>query len=190
MRDRVVGGQEPRGQTAITFFADPPMDPAEQEKVQEATSVLEVALRDVLREDLGQTYNVSARLSQSLPQSGTGKIEVRFGAAPENLEGMTARVLQEIAKLQKDGPSEDLTNRAKEAARRSYETALKDNGYWLGRLETIHMFNRDPHEILTRKQRINAITPQVLQEIFNKYFTPERSTVLTLLPAVASRQQN
>src|SRR5207249_380984 len=82
-RDRVVGGQEPRGQTAISFYADPPMDPAEQEKVQEATSVLEIALRDILREDLGQTYNVSVRLSQALPQRGTGKIEVRFGAAPE-----------------------------------------------------------------------------------------------------------
>ncbi|HEV3141452.1 MAG TPA: insulinase family protein, partial [Vicinamibacterales bacterium] len=186
LRDRVVGGQEPRGQAAISFFADPPMDPAEQEKVQEAASVLEVALRDILREDLGQTYSVSVRLAQALPQRGTGRIEVRFGAAPENLEGMTTRVLQEIARLQREGPSEDLTNRAKEAARRSYETALKDNGYWLGRLETIKMFNRDPHEILTREQRINAVTPQVLQEIFKKYFTPERSTVLTLLPAKAT----
>ena len=129
---------------------------------------------------------MSARLSQTLPQTGTGRIEVRFGAAPENLEGMTTRVMQEIARLQKEGPSEDLTNRTKESARRSYETALKDNGYWLGRLETIHMFNRDPHEILTREQRINAVTPQVLQEIFKKYFTPERMTVLTLLPAKAT----
>jgi len=186
MRDKVVGGQEPRGQTAISFYADPPMDPAEQERVSEATSVLEIALRDILREDLGQTYSVSVRLSQALPQRGTGRIEVRFGAAPENLEGMTTRVLQEIARLQKDGPSEDLTNRAKEAARRSYETAMKDNGYWLGRLETVRMFNRDPHEILTRDDRINAITPQVLQEIFKKYFVVDRSTVLTLLPAKAT----
>src|SRR5436190_1044315 len=186
VRDRVVGGQEPRGQTAISFYADPPMDPAEQERVAEATSVLEIALRDILREDLGQTYGVSVRLSQALPQRGTGKIEVRFGAAPENLEGMTTRVLQEIARLQTAGPSEDLTNRAKEAARRSYETAMKDNGYWLGRLETIRMFNRDPHEILTRNDRIGAITPQVLQEIFKKYFIVDRSTVLMLLPAKAT----
>ena len=63
---------------------------------------------------------------------------------------------------------------------------MKDNGYWLGRLETVRMFNRDPHEILTRDDRINAITPQVLQEIFKKYFVVDRSTVLTLLPAKAT----
>ena len=35
---------------------------------------------------------------------------------------MTDRVLREIARLQQDGPTADLTNRAKESSRRSYET--------------------------------------------------------------------
>ena len=32
------------------------------------------------------------------------------------------------------------------------------------------MYDRDPGEILTRNQRIDAITPQVLQDVFKKYF--------------------
>jgi zinc protease len=99
---------------------------------------------------------------------------------------MTKRVLQEIARLQQAGPSADLTNRAKESARRQYETALKQNDYWLGRLETIHLFDRDPHEIVTRGQRIDAITPQGLQEAFKKYFPADRSTVVTLVPSAAA----
>jgi zinc protease len=121
-------------------------------------------------------------LAQSLPQRGEGHIEVRFGAAPENLETMTARVTQEIKRLQQEGPSEDLTNRAKETARRSYDTALKQNDYWLGRLQSINMFGRDPKEILTRGERIDAVTPQALKEVFNKYFPADRSTVVTLVP--------
>ena len=54
---------------------------------------------------------------------------IRFGADPKNLDTMIDRALQEIARLQKEGPSVDLTNRAKESARRGYETALRDNGY-------------------------------------------------------------
>ena len=34
-------------------------DPMEQERVGAATDVLEIALRDILREELGQTYTVS-----------------------------------------------------------------------------------------------------------------------------------
>ena len=187
-REKVVAGQEPRGQAVMSFFADPPIDPIEQEKVVEATTVLEIALRDVLREELGQTYGVSVGLSQPLPQRGEGHIEVRFGAAPENIEGMTARVVQEIKKLQDNLPSEDLTNRAKEAAKRQYETALKTNDYWLGRLQTITQYHRDPREIVTRDERINAITPVVLQQAFRQYFPMNRTTTVILLPSTATKE--
>src|SRR6185503_14250787 len=108
---KVELGREPRGQTVISFFADPSIDPMEQEQLIAATTVLDIALRDILREDLGQTYTVQVRLSQPLPQRGAGHIQVRFGAAPENLTTMTARVMQEIKRLQQEGPSLDLTNR-------------------------------------------------------------------------------
>src|SRR5204862_4028859 len=135
-----------------------------------ATVVLDVALRDILREDLGQTYGVSVGLSQPLPQRGEGHIQIRFGAAPENIESMTARVMTEIKRLQQEGPSVDLTNRAKEAARRGYETSLQENRYWMGRMQTIHLYNRDPREILTRPARIDAVTPQTIQDVLKRYF--------------------
>jgi zinc protease len=181
----VEAGREPRGQTVISFFADPSIDPMEQEQIIAATTVLDIALRDILREDLGQTYSVGVNLSQPLPQRGAGHIEVRFTAAPENLPSMTARVMQEIKRMQQEGPSADLTSRAKESARRVYETALKQNDYWLGRLQTIKMYDRDPGEILTRTRRIDAVTPQMLQDVFKKYFPNDRSTIVTLVPAAA-----
>jgi len=180
---KVELGREPRGQTVMSFYADPSEDPNEQERVSEAATVLEIALRDILREELGQTYTVSVGLSQPLPQRGAGHMQVRFGAAPENIESMRARVLKEITRLQTEGPSQDLTNRAKENARRTYEVALKQNDYWLGRLQSVNMFGRDPNEILTRNARIDAVTPDVLKEAFKKYFPMERSTVVTLVPA-------
>jgi zinc protease len=182
-RVKVEQGREPRGQTVISFFADPAPDPVEQENINAATVVLDVALRDILREDLGQTYGVSVGLSQPLPQRGEGHIQIRFGAAPENIESMTARVMTEIKRLQQEGPSVDLTNRAKEAARRSYELALKQNNYWLARLQSAVTMGSNAEEILKRGARIDAVTPQTLQDVFKKYFPAERSTVVTLMPA-------
>jgi predicted Zn-dependent peptidase len=99
---------------------------------------------------------------------------------------MTARVMQEVAKLQTEGPSADLTSRAREAAKRSYETSLRQNEYWLGRLQASSTFGRDPHEILTRTQRIDAVTPERLQEIFKRYFPADRATIVTLKPMAAA----
>ena len=179
---RVEKGREPRGQTVISFFADPPPDPSEQENLAAATTVLDIVLRDILREDLGQTYTVSVGMAQALPQRGDGHVSVSFGAAPENVPAMTDRVLQEIKRLQQDGPSADLTNRAKESARRNYETALKQNGYWLRRLESLYALGGDPAEILQRKDLIDAVTPRSLQDMFKRYFPFDRSTVVTLVP--------
>jgi zinc protease len=176
-------GQEPRSQTVISLFADPSSDPSEQEHLIAATTVLETSLRDILREELGQTYTVSVGLAQNLPQRGGGYVAVSFGAAPENIAPMTDRVIAEVRRLQQDGPSADLTTRAKESARRGYETALKQNGYWLRRLESTHLLGRDPEEILTRPARIDAVTPASLQETFRRYFPLDRHTIVTLLPA-------
>ena len=72
--------------------------------------------------------------------------------------------------------------KAKEGARRDYETALKQNGYWMRRLQSIHLLGGNPADIVTRAARIDASTPAVVQEAFRKYFPLDRYTIVTLLP--------
>jgi zinc protease len=181
-RVKVERGKEPRSQTVVSFFAAPPIEENEQSRVEAATEVLEIALRDILREELGETYSVSVGSVQPLPQPGYGRIVVSFGAAPENVDRMVERVLQEVQRLQKEGPSTDLTTRAKESARREHETALKQNSFWLGRLQSSRLLGRDPMLILKRMERIDAITPALLHEVFRTYFPMNRNTVVTLVP--------
>src|SRR5262249_7234045 len=133
-------------------------------------------------EELGQTYNVSVGLSQPLPQRGAGHVEVSFGAAPENIGAMTDRVLKEIARLQNEGPSADLTGRSKEGARRTFETALRQNGYWLRSFATVHMLGQNPVEIPRRTERIDKVTADSLHDVFRRYFPMDRYTVVTLVP--------
>jgi zinc protease len=182
VRERVVKGTEPRARTVVSFFAEPPLEENEQSRVEAAADVLEIALRDILREDLGETYNVSVGSAQPLPQRGSGRIVVSFGGAPDKIESMVERVMKEVQRLQQEGPSADLTNRAKETAHREHETALKQNGYWLGRLQSSKLLGRDPKLILTREQRIDAMTPANLHEMYKKYFPMDRYTVVTLVP--------
>jgi zinc protease len=183
-RATVEKGREPKSETVISFYAEPAAnDPMEQERALAATDILELALRDILREELGQTYTVSVDLAQSPPQKGGGHVEVSFGAAPENIEKMTARVMQEVDKLRKDGPSDEQLNKVKETARRGYETSLKTNSYWLNRFKAVDMFRQDPAIIATRADRINALTTASVKDAFNKYFPQDRTTVVTLQPA-------
>ncbi len=178
----VVKGSEPKALAVLSFFADPPLEENERTRVEAATDVLEIALRDILREELGETYSVSVGLQQPLPQRGDGRISISFGAAPENLDAMVGRTMEEVRKMQQGGPPADLVTRAKEAARREYETSLKQNGFWLSAFQAAKLFGRDPLLVLSRPQRIEAITPANVQEMFRKYFPMDRYTLVTLLP--------
>ena len=181
-RATVEKGKEPKALTVLSFAADPSPDADEQSRVSAATEVLEIAMRDILREDLGETYNVTVGLSQPLPQRGAGHISIQFGGAPDKVDRMIERTLQEVKRLQQEGPSENLTTRAKEAARREDETGRKQNSYWLARLQSSKMLDRDPMLILQRQKRIDSLTPALLHEVFKKYFPLDRYTVVTLVP--------
>jgi zinc protease len=181
-RATVEKGTEPRAQTVISFFADPPIDENELTRLDASTDVLEIALRDILREELGETYTVSVGLQQQPPQRGDGYVSISFGASPDNIGRMVDRVMAEVKRLQQEGPSADLTNRAKESARREHETAVKQNGFWLGRLQSSKLLGRDPLLILQRQQRIESVTAANIQETFRKYYPMERFTVVTLVP--------
>jgi zinc protease len=182
-RATVQKGREPKVSTQISFFADPPQDAMAVTAVSTAADVLEIALRDVLREELGETYTVSVGFSQELFQRGTGHIGISFTGAPANLQKMTDRVMQEVQRLQKQGPTEDFVTRVKETARREHETGMKQNGYWLVRLQAARMLGRDPVvHVLERQKRIEAVTPALLKEAFVTYFPMDRYTVVTLVP--------
>jgi zinc protease len=187
VREKVTKGQEPRSQTVMTFFADTGLDELETHRVQAATSVLEMRLRDILREKLGGTYSVGVGYSNTSPQPGYGTTSVQFGSAPENVESLTAAVISEIERLQKEGPSAADVDAIKEQERQGLEDALLQNGYWLNSLQTTHLMGRDARRIPQRLERTDSLTPQNVHDALRKYFPMQRHTVVTLVPEAQAK---
>ena len=182
-RVTVNKGREPKVTTRISYFADPPQDANIVTRLSSAADVLEIALRDILREELGETYTVGVGFQQETFQRGGGHVAISFTAAPENLQRMTERVMQEVQRMQKDGPTEDLVNRARETALREHETGMKQNGYWLSRLQAAKLLDRDPIEhMLGRESRIKAVNVANVKEMSVTYFPMDRYTIVTLAP--------
>jgi zinc protease len=186
VREKVTKGQEPRSQTVMTFFADTGLDEMETHRVQAATQVLEMRLRDILREKLGGTYSVGVGYSNTSPQPGYGATSVQFGSAPENVESLTAAVMSEIQRLQKEGPSAADVQAVKEQEKNSLSEALLQNGYWLNSLQTVHLLGRDARRIPLRTERTDSLSQQNIHDALKKYFPVQRHTIVTLMPEVPS----
>lgn len=182
MKEEVKKGREPVSQTLVSFFADPGFDEFEMHRVRAATSVLNIRLREILREELGGTYGVNVGFSNSPPLKGYGSTVIQFKSSPDNVDKLVAASLKEIERLKAEGPSADDVNKVKELERRDLETNAKQNSYWLGSMQTVHLYGWDPAGIARRSERTERLTPENIKAMFQKYFPMDRYTLVTLKP--------
>jgi zinc protease len=180
--EAVYKGQEPRSQTVISFFADTGLDELETHRLTAATSVLEVKLRDILRERLGGTYSVGVGYTNTSPVPGYGTTTVQFGSSPENQELLAQAVMTEVERLRREGPSAADVQAIKEQETNGLQESMRQNGYWLSSLQSAHLLGRDPRRILARPERTASLTTENIHEMFKKYFPANRNTIVTLMP--------
>jgi len=188
-KEIVNKGQEPKAQTVMTFFADTRLNELEMHRLRAATAILERHLRDQLREELGGTYSVGVDYSNTLPQPGYGSTSVQFGSAPERVDSLVATVMTELDRMRREGPSADDVQKVKETEKEALETSYKQNGFWLGALQTAQMLGWDPVAIIHRTERTDTLTVENIHDAFTKYFPPDRYTQLTLLPEKGAGSQ-
>ncbi|MGE0446934.1 MAG: M16 family metallopeptidase [Vicinamibacterales bacterium] len=182
IREQVRKGQEPRASTIMSFFADPGLEELEIHRLNAATTLVQVKLRDILREELGGTYSVGVGFSSTLPQPGYGTTTVQFGSAPENVDKLVSSVLAELDRLRKEGPTAADVQRVKETEKRDIETAMRQNNYWLGSMQTLHLYGWDLRRIAERPARTESLSAENIHAALQKYFPADRYTVITLLP--------
>lgn len=182
VKEEVKKGKEPASQTVLSFFADPGFDEFEMHRARAAASVLNIRLREILREELGGTYGVAVGFTNSPPIKGYGRMVIQFGSSPDNVDKLVDAALKEIERLKTEGPSADDVAKVKELERRDLETNAKQNSYWLGSMQTVHLYGWDPAGIARRDQRTERLTQENIKEMFNKYFPMGRYTLVTLKP--------
>jgi zinc protease len=181
-RAEVVKGKEPASQTVLSFFADTALNELEMHRARAAATLVSMRLRDILREQLGGTYGVSVNYGNTIPQTGYGTISVSYGSAPDRVAGLHDAVIAEVTRLRSAGPSADDVQKVQEMERRELETSVRQNAYWIGSLQTVHMLGWDAASIARRGERTASLSAAVLHDTIKKYFPLDRYVVVTLKP--------
>ncbi len=182
----VERGKEPRSETILTFFADTKGDELQESLAGAAASLLQIRLRDILREDLGGTYSVGANYSNTMPDPSYATTNVQFGSSPENATKLSAEVLTEITRLAAEGPTAEDAAKVREQEKRELEVAVRQNGYWTSALMDAIINGRDAAAIADRAARIDRLTPELLKGAYGRYFPLTRYTHATLMPAAGA----
>ena len=106
-----------------------------------------------------------------------------FPCGPENVKKVDDAFWKIIESVKKPGgiTQADLDKARKPLLERN-KVRVKTNEFWIGILQDADKNGYSPERLLTYEERINAITPEKLGEIANKYYTRENVYTATLLP--------
>lgn len=178
----VYKGQEPKASVRLIFTGDYNYNPDNNNRLDALAEVLTIKLIERLREDEGGVYGVGARASYSKYPQGRYNLTISFGCGPENAEKLIASALDEINKIKQNGAQAVDVEKFVAEERRSTETQLKENNFWLSYLTTQIQNNEDPKQILSYLESLKKITPQALKETATTYLSGSNFIRLELMP--------
>ena len=185
VRKTVHRGVEPKARTVLVFTGPAAFSRQAVGDMNALAQALELRLRDKLREELGGTYTVGVSGGVARDPYSRYTFSVDFGSAPERVDELVRVVMAEIDTVRAAGVPRDVVDKVRESFRRSRETALRENGWWIGRLMDYDRNGWDARQILD-----NPIGPDLSSERIRAaarlYLDPARLVQVSLVPEAAA----
>jgi zinc protease len=175
-------GVEPQSQTYLVFSGSFDYTRRNRHVLRSLSEVLQIRLRERLREDLAGTYGVSVSAMPERDPVPSFSMSVNFAANPERLEELTAEIFQEIENIKANGPRPADVEKVREAQRRSRETSLKQNSYWLYQLLFADRLGINPREILTYERLIDDLDETMIRDAAETYLSTDNYVRVSLYP--------
>jgi zinc protease len=175
-------GLEPKSQ--VRLFWEGPAEWTRQEShlISSLASVLNIRLREVLREDMGATYGVGVGGSISLRPRQEFSLSVGFGCAPEDVPATLDALFAELRSIQENGIDESYVEKVRESQRRKREVNVRENSFWLGVLQAYYNRGEDPRLVLEYEPLVESVTAERVQQAARRYIDLERYVQAVLYP--------
>ncbi len=150
--------------------------------------ILDIQLRENMREEQGGVYGVSARLEVSKYPKQQYSITINWGCAPENVDTLVATVFKEMKVLRTGGPSEENMLKAREIMIRDLETNATMNQYWLNVMRNSYYYDEKTYKPEELKELINSISGDEIRQVAIRFFKDDHYLKAILMPEEAKEE--
>ncbi len=178
----VFKGKEEKSHSTIVFTGDFEWNRRNRHIGDTMLQILQIKLREVLREDLSGTYYVQAYGSYPHYPREEYKITLAYSSNPDRADELKSAIFTQIDSLKNFKVQESYLNKVKEIQRREYETGIKKNRTWLNKMEFKFFHDEPMMDILDYDQVAETVTLDEIQKAANKYFNMENYVRVTLYP--------
>lgn len=176
-------GSEPAAQVGIVIHSDYQWSRVENHRWATLADLLDIRLREVIREEEGGTYGIGAggwRVRRPQPRAF---MQLGFGTDPARVAELTDRALEVVEELRTAEVSDDYIERVKAQQRERYRRQVEQNGYWRSSIEFALEHGRPLSSIPQYPQLIEDLTAADVLRVARDYLDPANRIEVTLLPA-------
>jgi zinc protease len=178
----VYKGMEPKSRVSLIISGEYDYSPENNIQIEALQEVIQIKLIEALREEESGVYGVSVSESTDKLPTGHYRFSIAFGCAPENVDKLVKRTIEEINKVKQNGADPKDIEKFVAETKRKMETAEKTNGFWLGYLDENTFLGDDMNEIFRLDELLRTITVASTKSAANKYFDDSNFIKAVLMP--------
>lgn len=160
--------ETPKASVLMVYSGDCKYDMKNKLQMSMLGQLLNMVYLRTVREDAGGTYGVSCSGNLSKYPSEEGAFQVYFDTDPNRREDMVKLINEGIEGFIANGPESDDLSKVKEYMLKTYKQNQKENGYWMGILNTYYWENLDMNT--GYEEAVNAITGDDLKAFAKAFF--------------------
>jgi zinc protease len=143
---------------------------------------LNIEIIEKLREDMSGMYGggMDGEIVKRPYEHYSVRASIPCG--PENVEKLTAALLDIIKNAQEKGVAQKDLEKVKQTWKKQYHVNLQSNDYWLENLSSAFINDDNPENILDYEQKIDTITVADLKLIAQQYLNTDNMIKSVLYP--------
>ena len=163
----VYKGTEQKSLSLVLYHGEIPYTYQLELKAAAISEILNIRIIEELREKIQGIYSggISAQFEKN-PYSNYSFV-LQLPSGPEKVDTLLFAAKKEIEDLKKFGPSQQNLDKVKQQFFQQHKVNIKDNNYWLTKLQNIAFPGSDPKYFLNYEKYINALTVKSIQDAAN-----------------------
>ena len=182
LRKVVYKGSEEKATVQLVFNGPYTYDADRNMAMNALEEVLNIRLIERLREVEAGVYTPGVSVSYQKEPAGRYSAAVYFTCAPDHVDPLIQATLEEIKHLQEQGPRQADLDKFKSEARRSRETALETNGFWLNYLSARYRLGEPLDKLDGYSGHLEQLKMEDVQHVAQETLNSDRLIEFILLP--------
>jgi zinc protease len=175
-------GKEAQSLITLMFTGETEYKREESLAMSALLDVLNIRITEKLREEMGGIYGGGFYGSIAKRPYVHYTVQASIPCGPENVDKLTAALMDLIKTVQQKGPDQKDLDKVKETWKKQYEVGLQSNDYWLSSLSNAWIDRHNPENILDYEKKVAALTVTDLQNAAKKFLDMNNYVKAVLYP--------